>query len=67
MTKDLSSSYFGEWYECVTWTHVLLLLNAICGLLIFEWAWYKNRRFRYPIAELNAQFPELMRTDTHMW
>ena len=59
MAEDLYSSYFSGWYGWLTWTSTMLLLNAVCGLIIFEWGWYKTRRFRHPIAELNAQFPEI--------
>ena len=52
-------------------SHVNLLIglgcNALCGLVLFEWAWYKTRRFRNPILELNAQFPELARHDAPKW
>ena len=67
MANDLQKSEFGEWYEYLTWTNVLLVLNAICGIAMLEWAWHKNRRFIHPITELNAQFPELHRTDAHNW
>ena len=42
-------------------------VNAFIGLLLFEFAWYKTRRFRQPITELNAQFPELCRNDAPNW
>ena len=54
MATDLRHSYFGEWYDYFTWTSVLLVLNAICGLIMLEWAWHKTSRYRNPIAELNA-------------
>ena len=46
---------------------VFLVINAVLGLLCFEWAWHKTRRFRNPIIELNAQFPELCRHDAPKW
>ena len=45
----------------------LLALNAILGLVGFEWAWYKTRRFRNPIQALDEQFPELRRFDAPHW
>ena len=54
MARDLQSSYFGDWYDFFTWTSVLICLNALCGLIMLEWAWFKTQRFRHPIDELNA-------------
>ena len=51
----------------INWYSVLLVLNAIIGLIAFEWGWRKTRRFRNPIEELNAQFPELCREDARHW
>lgn len=67
MAKELEKATFGEYYELVTWTNTLLILNAVLGLALFEWAWYKTRRFRNPIQELDAQFPELRRNDAGNW
>ena len=66
-SKPLEESYFGPILPYITWVNVLLLLNAMLGLYLFEKAWYKTRRFRNPIEELNAQFPELMRHDAPNW
>ena len=41
--------------------------NAILGLIAFEWAWFKTRRFRNPIQELSNQFPEIRRYDAVHW
>ena len=49
MANDLYRSEFGNWLELVTLTNVLLLTNAIVGLVCLEWAWKKTRRFRNPI------------------
>ena len=46
---------------------IILTVNAILGLLLFEWAWFKTRRSRAPIHELNAQFPELSRPEAPRW
>ena len=46
---------------------LMLLVNAGLGVLWLEWAWYRTRRYRKPIAELNAQFPELCRYDAPGW
>ena len=67
MANDLEESYFGHWWPLVTWTNIFLIANAIAGVCAFEWAWHKTRRFRNPIIELNAQFPELCRYDAPKW
>ena len=67
MTTDLEQAEFGSIMPEMTTIRVLLLLNAVFGLLMFEWAWYKLRRFRKPIGELNAQFPEIARIDAPHW
>lgn len=34
---------------------------------MFEWAWYKNRRWRKPIDELEALVPAFRRLDSKKW
>jgi hypothetical protein len=34
------------WY--CSWWAILVLINAVSGLAVFEWAWYSLRRFRSP-------------------
>ena len=67
MANNLETSTFGAYWPLFTWTNILLLFNAIFGLLMFEWAWHKTRRFRNPIQELDTQFPELRRFDGPKW
>ena len=67
MVQSLEETYLGGWWPYWTWTNLLLLSNAVVGLLIFEWTWFRTRRFRTPIVELNAQFPELSRNDAPQW
>jgi len=67
MVTDLEKSTWGPIWPYVTWLNVLLVLNAALGLTAFEWAWRKTRRFRKPIEELDAQFPELARKDAPNW
>ena len=64
---DLEKSVFGEYWPMMTWTNIILIANSVLGLLVFEWAWYRSRRFRNPIQELDAQFPELRRFDAPKW
>lgn len=67
MVGKLEETYFGSWWQYFTWFNILLVTNALLGLLIFEWTWYRTRRLRKPITELNAQFPELCRNDAPYW
>ena len=67
MANDLETATFGEYWPLFTWTNILLVLNAVIGLAMFEWAWYNTRRFRNPIQELDTQFPELRRFDAPKW
>ena len=38
MANDLQRAEFGSWYAYLTWMNVLLVLNAICGIAMLEWA-----------------------------
>lgn len=67
MASDLEKSTWGPVLSEITWVHLILAVNAIVGLILFEWAWAKTGRFRNPINELNAQFPELARLDAPLW
>ena len=42
---------------------ILLLINAVLGIIAFEWAWFKFKRFRNPNKELSALYPGLRRDD----
>ena len=46
---------------------VLFLVNALVGIALLEWAWYKSRRFRQPIHELTEKFPWWSRPDAPKW
>ena len=46
-----------------SWQVILLILNAVLGIIIIEWSWAKNHRFRNPIKELNDLVPEWSRDD----
>ena len=54
------------WPE-IFWVNFILTLNAVLGLAFFEWTWQKTGRYRNPIKELDAQFPELARLDAKKW
>ena len=52
--------------HCSFWT-IALLVNALIGLLLFEWAWGKMSRFRNPDEDINAMFPAFRRDDAPKW
>ena len=45
----------------------LFIFSAIVGLLLFEWAWYRLRRFRNPNKDLDALYPAYQRSDALEW
>ena len=46
---------------------ILLALNALTGLIILEWSWFKFRRFRNPNRDLDALYPGIRRNDSPNW
>lgn len=53
--------------------HYLCLLvyifigQAICGVLLFEWAWKRIERQRSIDEDRDANFPAYRRVDKHLW
>ena len=45
----------------------LILLNALIGLIAFEYAWANTKTYRHPIEELDEKFPAFRRTDAKKW
>ena len=45
----------------------MLSLNALIGLIMFEYAWAKSYRARNPIKELDDMFPAYKRHDALKW
>ena len=62
--EDESSG--GKW-AWNSWRVILIVLNAVIGLIAFEWAWYKTQRHREVIPELDKLMPAFRRRDTHKW
>ena len=58
-----SSSFFGN----LTFWKTLFILNALFGLIIFEWAWLKVLRFRKPNTDLDELYPAYRRDDVRNW
>ena len=44
-----------------------LIVNALLGIAIFEWAWSKTYRYRNPNKEINDRFPMYRRNDAPEW
>ena len=63
MSTEEADSSGSSW----TFWKVLLILNAIIGLMCFEYAWFKFRRFRNPNRDLDALYPAYARTDVQNW
>lgn len=63
---EIEADLASFWPE-IFWVNFIITLNAILGLALFEWAWSKTVRYRNPIKELDAQFPELARLDAKKW
>jgi hypothetical protein len=55
------------WWTWTSWQVILILVNALLGLITFEWAWYQTYRFRKPIAELENLLPAFRRNDAKFW
>lgn len=50
-----------------SWQVILLIANAVLGIIILEWAWQRNTRFRQPIEELDNLMPAFRRNDAKKW
>ena len=59
--------YYGEFEFKLLTIPNLLIMNAVLGLLLFEWAWYKTYKVRNPIQELDDIFPAYRRRDAPKW
>ena len=46
---------------------VLIILNALIGIIAFEWAWKQTLHFRDPIPELESLMPAWRRDDAKRW
>ena len=44
-----------------------LLFNAVVGLLLFEWSWFKTRRVREVDEARDSLFPSWRRLDAKYW
>jgi hypothetical protein len=50
-----------------SWWFILIVVNAVLGLITFELVWRKTVRYRKPIKELNDLFPAFRRDDALHW
>ena len=62
----IPETYDGHW-TWGSWQVILLILNAVAGLIWFEWAWRQTVRFRNPVAELEELMPSYRRLDAPHW
>ncbi len=46
---------------------VLVLLNFLLGLSLFEWSWTKSTRVRYALESRDSLFPAWRRKDVFQW
>ena len=51
----------------MSWWLLIPAINAVLGLVAFEFMWKKTWRYRNPITELDEQFPAYRRTDAQKW
>ena len=53
--------------DILSFWRIVLLLNALFGVLLFEWAWAKMSRFRNPDKDIHEMFPAFRRNDAPKW
>ena len=49
------------------WTYLLLILNALVGLAIFEYSWASTKKMRREDSERDKDFPWYKRLDAPKW
>ena len=62
-TQDPTDNKVWSWFS---WQVILLVLNAVLGLIAFEWAWASTIRNR-TCGELHELMPAFRRKDAHQW
>lgn len=50
-----------------SWWFILLVVNALTGIVLLEMAWKNTERFRNPVKELDDLFPAFRRNDAKNW
>ena len=51
----------------LTYIFVILILNALLGVYMFEWAWKKVGPVRRIDKQRDSQFPPFRRVDVEQW
>jgi hypothetical protein len=46
---------------------IVFAVQAILGVIAFEWAWKRTERQRTTVEERDSQFPAFRRLDVHLW
>ena len=50
-----------------SWPSILLITNAVLGIVLLEYTWAKTERFRNPIPEVEAKMKAFKRNDASRW
>ena len=50
-----------------SWWFIVLIINAVIGLIILELTWCRVIKYRRSIKELDDLFPAFRRDDSHHW
>jgi len=61
---DVKQEVYWTW---TNWRTVMLMMNAVLGLVWLEWTFYRTKRFRTVPKDLDHQFPAWRRTDVESW
>ena len=64
-TAEEDAWFFSDW-TWTSWQVILLITNAVIGLIAFEYVWYKTTRYRSH-DDLHELFPAFRRTDVKNW
>lgn len=64
---DESSTHLETWAKNHKSLATFLVLNAVVGLAIFEYAYYVSRRLRDIDENRDSKFPAMRRTDIRKW
>ena len=67
MSVETASVNETSWVDYITFWNMVIFLNAVCGIIIFEYSWWKMKRFRNPNKELDVLYPGYRRDDIINW
>ena len=61
---DLKPEVYWTW---TSWRTIMVMMNAVIGLIWLEMTFYRTKRFRTVPKDLDSQFPAWRRTDVASW